>query len=60
MVGLWRWASHITLPFFIPNVLRPEAAEFIGEVIFCPDGGDAEAMGTWGAFCGWEEQWGFV
>jgi len=27
------------------DVLRPEAAEFIGEVIFCPDGGDAEAMG---------------
>ena len=26
------------------DVLRPEAAEFIGEVIFCP-GGDAEAMG---------------
>jgi len=25
------------------DVLRPEAAEFIGEVIFCPDGGDAEA-----------------
>ena len=63
MVGLWRLLGgpNLTLPLHRAALreLRPEAAEFLGEVIFCPrEAGDARssAEARSARLEGWEQR----